>query len=69
MVQDLALIAQYDTDHWNQIWAAITNEMCSTMSGIQAKACNAEMGKAQTPAQDFMKGRDPKYACAALTFC
>lgn len=39
------------------------------MSGVQAKACNKEMTGAQEAAQTFMKTQDPKYACAALTFC
>merc|ERR1712176_542243 len=69
MVQDLSLIAKYDSDHWNQIWAAITKEMCSTMQGVQAKGCKKEMDDAQQGARAFMAKQDAKYACAALTFC
>merc|ERR1711935_100769 len=70
MVDDIISITQNDADHFDQIWTALTKQMCSQGIGkAEQKFCFKELGDAQDGAREFMAKQDSKAACEAIYYC
>lgn len=85
MVDDIISIAANDANHFDQIWTALTKQMCSQGIGkAEQKFCFKviisavikkvqlllkELGDAQDGAREFMAKQDPKAACEAIYYC
>jgi len=67
---DVIAIAQYDPNHFDQMFDAICKGLCGEVGGFESKICYSQASKeAETVRQAITGGIAPTDICQAIMFC